>query len=340
MNILINGVGNIGSTVLSILSDFKEVLGIRNLYALKNSLVNPWNEVEIEFLKQKGIIFYSQVNNSMSSIEDIIHEVDYIIDCNTNSIGNKNKPWYDSLPHLKGASAQGSEKGFGISYMSGINDDIISREKYAHIVSCNTHSIAKIIDCLTSGKPEQLTEGDFVVVRRSEDIGQHERLVTANVISRHQNETYGTHHATDVNDLYLTQDIKLNIQSSDITTPSQLLHSVRFNLKFRDEISLNTIKNNFSDDEYVSTTQKYDSNVVFELGRRYSPYGRIYSQVIINENNLLIDKNSNSIKGWAFIPQEGSTILSTIKAMLLQLNIPDAETKFARITEDLIRKVW
>lgn len=340
MNVLVNGIGNIGSTLLSLLSDYKELLEIDTIYALKNGKVNPWNETEVDLLKEKGIVFCSRVNQHMTPLDHEINKVDYVMDCNTNSVGNKNKPWYDSLPHLKGASAQGSEKGFGVSYLAGINDEKIIGEKYAHIVSCNTHSIAKLIDLATGNKPDDLLSGDFVVVRRSEDIGQHERLVTANVISRHLNEQYGTHHATDVNDLYLTQNKKLNIQSSDITTPSQLLHSVRFNITLKESISLTSFRNSLINDPLCSYTHKYDSNVVFELGRRYSAYGRIYSQVILNENNLLFDSETNTIKGWAFIPQEGSTILSTIYAMLLQLGIPHAQSKFARIAQDLVRKVW
>ena len=340
MNVLVNGIGNIGTTVLSLLCDYRNLLGIDKIYGLKNGLINPWNQPEITFLEKKGVLFCSRKNADLISVNQIIGSIQYIFDCNTNTIGNQNKEWYSNLPNLKGCSAQGSEKGFGTSYMAGINDEKIKQQKYVHIVSCNTHSIANIIDCLTNSNSDNLIDGDFVVVRRSEDIGQHERLVTANVVSRHMNEQFGTHHATDVNDLYATKNIHLNIQSSDVTTPSQLLHTVRFNLKLKTSINTKELNSYIVKNKFLSSTGKYDSNLIFELGRRYSPYGRIYSQAIINSNNLLLDEQSNSIKGWAFIPQEGSTILSTLKAFMIQSEIEDVESKFDLILNDLITKVW
>ena len=35
MNILINGVGNIGTTLLNILNEYRELLGIKEIYAKK-----------------------------------------------------------------------------------------------------------------------------------------------------------------------------------------------------------------------------------------------------------------------------------------------------------------
>lgn len=145
----------------------------------------------------------------------------------------KNKTFYQSLVNLKGVCAQGSEKGFGHSFMSGINDEIIRSQKFVHVVSCNTHGTASLLKTFCGSDLNNLIKGDFVVVRRSEDIGNHERLVSANVVARHLDAKIGTHHAIDVVDLFNTLNVNCDITSSDITTPSQLMHAVRFNIELK-----------------------------------------------------------------------------------------------------------
>ena len=340
MKVLVNGVGNIGKTILGILCDYKSKLNIDKIYALKNTVITHWNKEELNILSDMGVVLCSRENEDYLDLKDIINRIDYIFDCNANGFGLKNKYWYENLTNLLGCSAQGSEKGFGIPFMSGINDEHITDRKFVQIVSCNTHALSTIIKTFVNNDLNNLIEGDFVIVRRSEDIGNHERLVTSNVLSRHLKEEIGTHHAIDVKDLFLTKDEDLNIQSSDITTPSQLMHSVRFSLYLKNSISVNEIKKQIKDNEYLSTTAKFDSNILFELGRRYSPYGRLFSHAIINDNNLLFDENQRKVKGWAFIPQEGNTILSTIHAFLLQVGASDTSDVMKAIKKDLIKSAW
>ncbi len=318
MNVLVNGIGNIGTTLLNLLVDYRTELGIDRIYALKNQTVNEWNLSEIQMLSRRGVKICSRSDSRFTSFDTVKDEINYVFDCTANTFGLKNKVWYDQLPNLKGASAQGSEKGFGVPFMSGVNDDVIKGEKFVQIVSCNTHSLAVLLSLFSKGNMERIASADFVIVRRSEDIGNHQRLVSANVVSRHMSDSLGTHHAVDVNDLLDTVSVKVDIQSSDITTPSQLMHAVRFNIRLKDSADFELTEGVLKANPLVSFTSKYDSNVIFELGRRYGKYGRIYSHAIVNSNNLLVDKKNKTIKGWAFIPQEGNTILSTINAFLLQ----------------------
>jgi len=340
MKILVNGIGNIGQTLLGVLCDYKTMLHITNIYALKNTQITDWNRLEIDLLEKKGVIICSKNNSLYKNIDSIINEIDYIFDCNANSFGLKNKEWYSSLQNLKGCSAQGSEKGFGIPFMTGINNMAIKNVTFAQIVSCNTHALSSIITTFSNNTLSNFIEGDFVIVRRSEDLGNSERLVGANVLSRHLNNKIGTHHAIDVKDLFETKKEELNIQSSDITTPSQLMHSVRFNLKFKNAPNLSDINICIEKNLSVSTTTKFDSNIIFELGRRYSQYGRLFSHAIINSNNLLFDSKNGSIKGWAFIPQEGNTILSTIHAFLLQTNVKNNDKIIDKLKLDMIKPMW
>jgi len=156
--------------------------------------------------------------------------------------------------------------------MSNLNNEQIAFQKFVQIVSCNTHGAAAIINSLANKNLTDLEFADFVVVRRSEDIGNHERLVGANVVARHLSDLNGTHHAIDVKDMYETMGIDCPITSSDITTPSQLLHSTRFHLSFKSSIKPDVIFKQLESNPFIAMTNKFDSNQIFELGRRYGKY--------------------------------------------------------------------
>ena len=340
MNILVNGIGNIGRTLLGILTKNKELLGITKVYALKNTQITAWNKVELDQLEKEGVTIVTRKHDQYEDLDTIKNEIHYIFDATSNGFGQQNKDWYEDLPNLIGASAQGSEKNFGLSFMAGIDSRLLIDKKYVHIVSCNTHAIASLLNVVSAGELSEVLNGDFVVVRRSEDLGNHQRLVSANVVSRHMDPNIGTHHAIDVVDLYKPLGINLPVQSSDITTPSQLMHTVRFNICLGKSIDNTFLKETIDASPFVSQTNRYDSNIIFEQGRRYSEQGRIYSHAIINSNNLLIDQQSNSIKGWAFIPQEGNTILSTILAFIAQVFPNKYEVISKQLQKKYIQKTW
>ena len=299
----------------------------------------PWHTNELNLLKTKGIRLCSpQQIEGFEAYSQIAPNVNYIFDCGTNGSANANKLQYSSLKSLIGVCAQGSEKNFGTSFMSGVNDDIIKGEKFVHVVSCNTHGTASLLQTFTGNNLQNLLEADAVVVRRSEDLGNHQRLVSANVVARHIDPSIGTHHAVDVCDLYKTLGVKCKLTSSDITTPSQLMHSVRFNFKLNKSISHDQLKSNISSNPYLSVTNKFDSNVIFELGRRYGFQGRIYSHAIVVHENLLIEENT--VKGWAFVPQEGNSILSTLHSFLLQTKSKKEKLAMTKLRTDLLFSEW
>ena len=338
MNVLVNGVGNIGSTLIALLARFHSELELSTIYALKNT-PKPWHAEDLEYFSSLGITICTRnKDDQFAFLDDIIDTIDYIFDCTANGGGLKNKSWYIDLPQLKGASAQGSEKDFGTSFMSGVNNEAILSKKFVHIVSCNTHSLASLLTTFTGENLEDLSEDDFVVVRRSEDIGNHQRLVSANVVARHLDDQLGTHHSIDLQHLFETKGILVQVTSSDITTPSQLMHGVRFNICFKEKRTAYELEKLINANPLVSTSVKFDSNVIFERGRRIGFQGRIYSHAVIISNNLLI--TPTSVKGWAFIPQEGNTILSTLHAFLLQVNHAKTSELMSTFRHQLIRKTW
>ena len=335
MKILINGGGNIGTTIANLMIRFKDLLGISHVYLHKN-LPQKWRETDLDFLERSGVIVCEQENISN---KEVIKNVQFVFESTANGIGLKNKEKYKSFKNLIGVCAQGSEKGFGIPFMTGINENKIFGEKFVQIVSCNTHAALSLLNTFSRRNFSKVLHSDFVVVRRSEDIGNHERLVTANVVARHLNPDIGTHHAIDVRDLLETIGVRIPISSSDITTPSQLLHSIRFNIKLNEKVSQTSIDDMLRNSHYTSTTNKFDSNHIFELGRRYGFQGRIYSHAIVVNNNIMVHDDT-IIKGWAFVPQEGNTLISTIHSFLLQTKNPNSIELLKKISGELLIKKW
>jgi glyceraldehyde-3-phosphate dehydrogenase type II len=336
-NVLVNGMGNIGTTIANLLLRYRKDLQMNQLYVAKRSF-KEWNKVERDFLEEQGAIICShQHQNNLPRFAEILPSIHYIFEATANGVGLSNKCNYEQLPTLIGSSAQGSEKGYGIPFMTGVNDAAIRGQKFVNIVSCNTHGTAALLKTFCGNELENLQHADVVVVRRSEDLGNHERLVTANVVARHLDERIGTHHAIDVIDLYKTVGCSCSLTSSDITTPSQLMHSVRFNIELKYEWE-RPFQELIMNQTLIARTSKFDSNVIFEMGRRYGFNGRIFSHAIIIDGNVLVEKKR--IKGWAFVPQEGNSILSTLHAYLLQMELLNAEQIMAKIKADLLRDEW
>jgi len=297
MIVLVNGLGNIGQTMLAFLVKYQELMKIDHIYGFKNK---PQAYDDYSIWTNQGVDLLFDKNDVPTS------KIDFVFDCTASGFSTQNKIWYDSFTNLKGANAQGTEHHFGNSIMLGLNNQQMASYKYQHVVSCNTHGILSLLKYY-SDDLDNVESADFVVVRRSEDIGNHERLVSANVVARHRDPVLGTHHAEDASKLLKSLGYdNIPLSSSDVTTPSQLMHSVRFNITLK--------KKSASSYPFVGTTQLFDSNKVFEIGRRHGYQGRIYTQSIIVDNNIL--ESENQIKGWAFIPQEGNTILSTIAGYL------------------------
>ena len=143
--VLVNGMGNIGTTLVNLLVEYRDVLEIEQIFVAKRSIL-PWNEVERTFLEERGVVVcsYNPIGD-MPLFETVMHEVDYIFEATANGVGLEKLPQYDQLKNLKGSSAQGSEKGYGIPFMSGVNDELLIHEKFVNVVSCNTHGSAAIL---------------------------------------------------------------------------------------------------------------------------------------------------------------------------------------------------
>jgi glyceraldehyde-3-phosphate dehydrogenase/erythrose-4-phosphate dehydrogenase len=332
VRVLVNGTGNIGTTLANLLLAHRSLLGIGEVVVRKVRETRPFEVSDLSELVNRGARLV--LSPTEGAAADLMASVDYVFDCRKPGAALRDRETYLGLPNLRGASAQGSEGGFGVPFVDGVNAEVVGREKLVQIASCNTHATATLLRVLGGAQLERLEEADLVCVRRSEDLGGRERLVGANVVSRHRDVRHGTHHAADAARVYATLGLAPCVTSSDITTPSQLMHAVRFNVRLLTSRAVADVVADFKAEPRLALTAKFDSNRVFELGRRYGFQGRLYAHAIVVANDLLV--TGRNVRGWAFVPQEGNTLLSTITAFLLQTGRPQAEAIGRRLCASLI----
>jgi glyceraldehyde-3-phosphate dehydrogenase (NAD(P)) len=114
------------------------------------------------------------------------------------------------------------------------------------------------------------------------------------------------------------------------------MHAVRFNVRLRAPRAVAEIAAGLAAHPRLATTAKFDSHRVCELGRRVGFQGRLYAHAVVVVNDLLV--SGRTVKGWAFVPQEGNTLLSTLEAFLLQTRPAEAEAITKRLGAELIAR--
>lgn len=333
MRVMVNGVGNIGTTLLQVLAAHRGLLGIGEIFAHKTT-AHPWDQPQLARLKDLGVVVVGP--HGQVPFDDMADDLDYVFDTGRNGGGLARRAAYEGLSSLRGASAQGTEHRFGSPYVVGLGL-AVRGSRWVHIPSCNTHSALAVLRTVSDGDLQSVVSADFVVARRSEDIGNHERLVAGNVVARHLDPVLGTHHAIDADAVLQRLGLRIPMQSSDITTPSQFLHATRFSVRLTGQITRAELRDRIARSPYVGVTDIFDSNKVFEIGRRFGVGGRLYEQAIFVSGNLLV--KGDTVAGWALVPQEGNTILSTIAAFLEQTRGPDADEALQALAERLLLRV-
>lgn len=339
--VLINGLGNIGTTLANLLLHYQQQLNISRVILYKNQ-PQAWQTPALKALADQGakvVTATPLAGFCQRDYIDVLAEADYVFETREHGLGMAEKDRYaaliaDTNHPLQHACSQGSEKHFGVPFMAGLDPSAIAGQPFATVVSCNTHAIAAVLRTICGAALEDLIHADAVVVRRSEDLGSSGRLVGANVVARHLDPTIGTHHAIDACDLFNSLGISASITSSDITTPSQAMHAMRFNVQLKpSSTDLIAIRNRLAQQPFLATTALFDSGEIHSLGRRYGFQGRIFAHAIVVENQLLLQ--DNRLIGWAFVPQEACTLLSTLAAYLHQTQQYD-EGIFQSIVQQLV----
>tara|TARA_Y100000034_G_scaffold82438_1_gene98762 strand:+ start:727 stop:1869 length:1143 start_codon:yes stop_codon:yes gene_type:complete len=275
---------------------------------------------------------------------EAIENADVIIDCTPRGTALEHKkdsylPNYLRFINSKDKErffiAQGSEKGFGKIYAHGINDKALNKnDNFLQIASCNTHAGASLINTLS--KLGDIASSNFVYIRRSNDISQNSSMTPSIDVDGHKDWLYGTHHARDIHDVFKTLEQEINVYSSACKINTQLMHTLQFNIIINSDkkINIQDVVGALSEDRMIATTNHTTANKIFSYGREFGHYGRILNHVVVPLEPIscrLInavrfigqDDDGNkqySITGFAYTPQDGNSLLSSVAAALWFLN--------------------
>lgn len=338
LTVAVAGLGTVGTTLVELLVEYAELLDVERVVVLRRA-VPAWEQGAMNDLEARGVLVCTEAADGRPVPGDVQADVDFVFDCGPNGVALARRSTWDAWPRVRGVCAQGSETGFGPPFMTGVNGPAIEGARRVQVVSCNTHGTAAVLQALCGERLEHLVDADVVVVRRSEDLGRHERLVGATVVARHRDPQLGTHHAVDVVRLFETVGVRAQVVSSDATTPTQLMHAFRFCVRVDDPAWLHhAIEARLSSRRWVATTARFDVNGVFEQGRRAGFQGRVFAHAVVVSNNLMV--HGDTVRGWAFVPQEANSLPSTLEAMLRQTGHADVDATMRALADRLTRAVW
>lgn len=326
-NVLVVGTGTIGEPLIGLLCHFKDQLGIDEVMFHKNTpLLNDRSKVQ-DLLRRGARIaahkdqleeFRKIGIDAKLSTDEALDAATVVIDCTPMGNAMKEK-WYSKYEGSTNLFiAQGSEFGFGKQYARGINDSVLDREtdKYLQIVSCNTHNLSLIIDSLGIGDegPDNLIEGRFVCIRRSNDISQDDKFVPSPEVGAHKDLKFGTHHARDAWHLFGTKGWDLKLFSSAMKLNTNFMHALQFHLKVKKPVTLAELIKRCEDNDRVAMTHKKTANSIFSFGRDHGFFGRILNQTVLPYNTMHVSEDGKEITGFCFTPQDGNSLLSSVAA--------------------------
>ncbi len=347
------GTGTIGEPLIGLLVDLKGQLGVEEVTFHKRtplltdrskvlSLLRRGAKLAVDAAAVKGFEDLG-MSASYESIE-AIERAGVIIDCTPSGVGTKNKSeYYEKFAkNTLGFIAQGSEFGFGKPYARGINDEVLKRgnDQYIQVVSCNTHNLSTLIHTLAlqDGGADNLVEGRFVCMRRSNDISQDGSFVPSPVVGKHKDERFGTHHARDAWHLFHTMGLDLNLFSSAIKLNTQYMHTIFFDIRVRKPTTVDRVIELMHGDPKIAVTYKESANSVFSFGRDQGHYGRILNVTVACLPTLQV-RNRTEIVGYCFTPQDGNSLLSSVAAATWFLYPNDYEERIQCLKPFFIEEV-
>jgi glyceraldehyde-3-phosphate dehydrogenase type II len=335
------GTGTIGEPLIGLFTDFRDRLGIDEVTFHKRTPLAS-DRSKINHLLSRGAKLATD-SDQRDAFEKLGHKVDLeaeeamaratvIIDCTPAGNDMKEK-YYQHVAGPKGFIAQGSEFGFGKPYARGINDEVLvpGEDRFIQVVSCNTHNITTLIKtlCQETDGSYSLQRGNFVCMRRANDISQTKDFAPAPQVGKHDDEEFGTHHAHDAFHVFETMGLKLDLFSSAVKLNTQYMHSIWFNLNFDRDVTKEEMVRRLKANVRVATTDKRNCNEVFSFGRDHGYYGRILSQTVVVLPTLAV-RRERELYGFCFTPQDGNSLLSSIAAALWFVD-PDQDSISKRL---------
>jgi len=322
------GTGTIGEPLIGLLTQMKGPLGIEEVTFHKRTplltdrskvtdLLRRGAKLVVDEGTEKGFLDLGM--QPTYETHQALDRAAVVIDCTPSGVGMENKnAFYEKYStNTLGFIAQGSEFGFGKPYARGINDDSLKRgeDKFIQVVSCNTHNLSILIHtlALADGGPDNLVEGRFVCMRRSNDISQDSSFCPSPVVGKHKDARFGTHHARDAWHLFHTLDYDLNLFSSAIKLNTQYMHTIYFDIRVKRPTTTKKLLEAIQANDRMSITYKESANSVFSFGRDHGHFGRILNVTVVSVPTLTV-RNEREIVGYCFTPQDGNSLLSSVAA--------------------------
>ena len=328
-SVMVIGTGTIGEPLIGLLCNFKAQLGIDEVLFHKRTPLMT-DRSKVQNLLRRGahlvtdkdrVAGFEEMGLKVEHItEDAMEAARVVVDCTPSGNEMKESLYKNYEDNTDLFIAQGSEFGFGKQYARGINDEVldVGKDKYLQIVSCNTHNLSVLIKMfgIADQGPENLVEGRFICMRRSNDISQDDNFVPSPQVGNHKDPRFGTHHARDAWHLYQTKGSQydLNLFSSAMKMNSQLMHIIQFTMKVDKPVTRDEIIQRVHDDDRVAVTYKTTANSVFSFGRDHGFCGRILNQSVMPTDTIHVSEDGKTISGYCFTPQDGNSLLSSVAA--------------------------
>jgi glyceraldehyde-3-phosphate dehydrogenase type II len=342
------GTGTIGEPLVGLFSEFKDKWNIDEVTFHKRT-PNADDRPMVNKLLARGARFaadeqarddFARLGHRVSyTAEEAVERATVVVDCTP--AGNENKVMlYQKTKGPKGFIAQGSEFGFGTPYALGINDEIQTPdERFVQVVSCNTHNISVLLKTLATAKGKMsLASGQFVCMRRANDVSDAKAFLAAPQAGRHDDPEFGTHHARDAYHLFSTLGMKLDLFSSAIKINTQYMHTLWFDLQLEHDTTLGEVKSALQSNPRVAVTNKRSVNQIFSFGRDHGYYGRILSQTVVPVSTIAVPK-PRKIVGFCYTPQDGNSLLSSVAATLRYLDAKKLDENLEVLRPFIFREI-
>jgi glyceraldehyde-3-phosphate dehydrogenase (NAD(P)) len=322
------GTGTIGEPLTGLLCDFRKELGIDEVTFHKRTPLQG-DKTKVTNLVKRGArlatgrdardgFLHLGIEPSFE-FEEAIDRAAVVIDCTPSGVGisNKNQFYEKFLHNTRGFIAQGSEFGFGKPYARGINDKALrtGEDRFLQIVSCNTHNLSILMHTIAfeGGRYANLEDARFVCIRRASDLSQDGDFVPAPKVDKHKDREFGTHHARDAWHLFATLGVKPRVFSSAMVVNTQYMHALWFSLTLKEDVTVEEVVRRLKSNDRVALTQKRTANTIFSFGRDYGHYGRILNPTVVVEPTLAV-RGGREVVGFAYTPQDGNSLLSSVSA--------------------------
>ena len=335
------GTGTIGEPLIGLITSLKDQLGIEEVtFHKRTPLLTDRSKVKALMAKgaklcvdEKAVKGFQDLGMEPSfDTVEAINRAAVVIDCTPSGVGTQNKSeYYEKFTsNTLGFIAQGSEFGFGKPYARGINDSALvhGEDQFLQVVSCNTHNLSILIQTLAmaDGGAENLVEGRFVCMRRSNDISQDSGFCPSPQVGTHKDARFGTHHARDAWHLFQTMGLDMPLFSTALKLNTQYMHTIFFDVRVKNPTTVDKLVEHMNANDRVAITYKNSANDVFSFGRDQGRYGRILNVTVVALPTLTV-REGTEIVGYCFTPQDGNSLLSSIAAATWYLYPDDYEER-------------